>query len=67
MAGQRPYAEHLTETYLIRLRQSDPSKDWRALATPFPESMLYGEFMGLMDRCAPKEGPHPGDRSKDQD
>ncbi|MBL8773604.1 MAG: amidohydrolase [Phenylobacterium sp.] len=46
------YRDPMAKTYLRRLRATDPSRDWRALATPLPDDMTYGEFMGLMNACA---------------
>jgi hypothetical protein len=42
----------LVRVYLRRLNQSDPSKDWRALAVRVPDTILYGDFMGRMNTCA---------------
>lgn len=57
-------AQPVVQVYLDRLRRSDPSRDWKAMAPTFSADMTYGDFMGEMNICQDraarmKQGPRP--------
>jgi len=50
----------MVRVYLKRLRKTDASRDWLAVAPKFSEDMPYGEFMGLMNECQDRLNRHAG-------
>lgn len=53
--GFRP----MVKIYLDRLRESDPARDWEALAPTFSPDMTYGDFMGEMNTCTDRTSRRP--------
>jgi hypothetical protein len=46
-----PVAKTMVRVYLARLKHSDPSRNWRAMARPTTTSITYGEFIGALEDC----------------
>jgi hypothetical protein len=54
--GRKAFPDRMAKFYLLRLRYSDPARDWLSLATADPD-MPYGEFMGRWLGCDARMKP----------
>jgi hypothetical protein len=59
--GRRPTID-LAAVYLDRLKKSDPSQDWEAIAAPLPDAFTADDFMKRVTRCQARARQEPKDR-----